>query len=407
MTALRMLRIAVAVLLVGLMLPQSDADAAPQPGDVYREYHWRPDGKWQRVTGPETKEPRAIRFLPNSVNHIEILDVDGAVKAEAYIEKLLCHGGTIDKRMRVNGNDWLRIPEAPLIPGIEYQYMRYPTVAIPLDQLARGDNTFEFTCSGGKGLGSWWPQWILYGVTFRIYYGPDKAHAGGSVVAQVGDSTLGENPVFEAQVTGDAKIKQVDFIGLYEDFNWEGDGEYRQWHYRTLFGEIANHMGTATAAPYQVTWNTRWIPDQAAPISVIARIVDETNLCYLTPAVDGLKLERARRVVMCKPYDVPPRWSTRANKTHQCKVDVPDLAGAAEAQIVMSTWNGVAADEIGVNGKKVIQNLGQNHDLSYDAFPVPLELLQKGENTLYTASATEHHGIEVQWPGMVLMIAYE
>jgi len=73
----------------------------------------------------------------------------------------------------------------------------------------------------------------------------------------------------------------------------------------------------------------------------------------------------------------------------------------------MCAWNGVAGKEIGVNGVKVVAKVGKNHDLSYDEFPVPLHLLKQGENTLYTHSVTEHHGLEVQWPGMVLFVKYD
>ncbi len=66
----------------------------------------------------------------------------------------------------------------------------------------------------------------------------------------------------------------------------------------------------------------------------------------------------------------------------------------------------VAADAIGIGGTKVVTNVGKNHDLSHDEFPVPLKLIRAGVNTLSTFSDTAHHGIEVQWPGMVLMIRY-
>ncbi|MHC4402100.1 MAG: hypothetical protein ACYTG0_20710, partial [Planctomycetota bacterium] len=192
------------------------------------------------------------------------------------------------------------------------------------------------------------------------------------------------------------------------DFNWEGDGVYRQWHGRTLFGELHNHMGTAREAPYRVRWQNRWVPDQDRPLEVTARIVDRTGLCYVTPAVTGLRLVRPYSVRMYKPHDVPRLWSTRAGKTHRSKVDVSDdPAAASAARITMSTWNGVAADEIGLNGRKVVGSVGRNHDLSYDSFAVPTELIQRGTNTLYTSSDTEHHGIEVQWPGMVLFVRYD
>jgi len=409
-----MKRIIEMIVLIVCMVSQASAE--PGPGDIFREYKWRPDGKWQRVTGPDATAEGAKEFLPNSVNTVRIDDLDGAVKIEAYIEMLLCHGGTIDKKTRVNANAWIPIREPLLIPGdagqgppdTEYQYMRYPCVQIPLGQVERGDNTFEFTCSGGTALGGWWPQWILYGVTFRVYYDDSKPHPTGQVIGPSGSSTIGESAVLQANAAGPNPIEQVDFIGFYEDFNWEGDGQYRQWHYRYLYNEIKSHIGTAAAEPYKVTWDNTWIPTQSRPIRIMARIVDATGMCYMTPAIENIRLVRSKTVRMYKPYDVPKRWSTRAGNTHKCKVDVSDNLGeAVAAKIIMSTWNGVAAEQIGINDKPVVRAIGNNHDLSYDEFDVPLDLIRSGTNTLYTHSSTEHHGIEVQWPGMVLLIEYD
>ena len=41
-----------------------------------------------------------------------------------------------------------------------------------------------------------------------------------------------------------------------------------------------------------------------------------------------------------------------------------------------------------------------------ELYPVPVELIHPGTNTLYTYSETQHHGIEVQWPGMMLLVRY-
>jgi len=393
-----------------------NSHATLNPGDVFREYKWRPEGKWQRVTGPDAKPDRAKAFLPNSVNTIAIDDLDQATRVEAVVEMLLCHGGTINKQMRINGNSWIPISESSSIPGdagtggpdSEYQYMRYPGVELPLELFHEGDNTFEFTCSCGTALGSYWPQWILYGTTFRVYYDDSKPHPTGAMINPSKDSTIAESPVFEAEAASPEGIKQVDFIGCYEDFNWEGDGNYRQWHYRYFFGEIKSHIGTATSEPYRVKWENAWIPTQDQPIEVVARITDNTGMSYITSAVQNIDLHRPHTVRMYKPYDVPKRWSSRAGNKHQCKVDVgDDLSKARAAMIIMVTWNGVAANEIGINDEKVVTKVGKNHDLSHDEFPVPLDLIKPGVNTLYTFSETEHHGIEVQWPGMVLLIQYD
>jgi hypothetical protein len=388
--------------------------AGPEPGDIFREYRWRPEGKWQRVTGPETTEPRARAFLPNAINQIPIDDLDKAVRAEVYIEMLLCHAGTADKQIRVNGNPWIPIPESDLIPGAagmgppgtEYQSMRYPEIEIPLEQIRSGDNSFEFTCSGGTRLGSWWPQWIVYGVTFRIYYSPDKPHPAGRIVSPRSGTIFEETSVtVEFESSGPKPIEHVEIVGLYTDFNWEGDGNDRGWHYRYLYGHIHNHVGTSPKGRLPVEWDTQWIPTQEEPISLAAWIVDESGVVCVSPAVENLRFARRQTVRMLKPSKVPKAWATRAGKTDTARIDVvDDLNRAVDARIVMSTWNGVAADEIGVNGKKVVANVGKNHDLSYDHFPVPLELIQPGINTVYTHSKTEHHGIEVQWPGPVLFL---
>ncbi len=398
-----------------LLLASSAGQAGPGPGDIFREYKWRPDTKWQRVTGPKVKEPRARKHLPNSINKVNIDDLDGAVKAEVYIEMLLCHSGTVGQKIRVNKKAWLPIPESAYIPGnagtgspnTEYQYMRYPAVKVPLNYLRNGDNAFEFTCSGGTVLGKWWPQWIVYGATFRVYYNDSKPHPAGAVLNPVPGSVIGELPTLQATASGPAGVKQVDFIGLYEDFNWEGDGNFRQWHYRYLYGDIKNHIGTATSKPYKVVWDNSWVPTQPEPIKIMARIVDKTGMCYMTQAVDNISLARRKTVRMYKPYRVPRSWATRAGDIDSCKVDVTDdLSKAIDAKIVMATWNGLGARVIGINGIKVVNNVGKDHDLSYDEFAVPLNLIKRGVNTCFTYSNTKHHGIEVQWPGMVLMVKY-
>lgn len=404
------------ILLVSLCLGAfgSVAVAAPKPGDVFREYTWRPEGKWQRVTGPDTAEPRAREFLPNAINEVVIDDLGQAVRVEAYVEMLLCHAGTIDKRVRVNGQPWISIPESELIPGdwgtgppnTEYQTMRYPEVEIPLEQIRDGKNTFEFTCSEGTRLGSWWPQWIVYGVTFRVYYSAAKVHPTGRILNPPSGAALEDALVtIEVEASGPRPIDRVEVVGLYTDFNWEGDGNDRQWHYRYLYGRIHNHVGTSPKGRLPIEWDTQWIPTQAETISLVAWIVDEGGMVYISPVVENLRLARRQTVRMLRPYEVPKAWSTRAGKTDEARVDVvDDLSKAVDAKIVMSTWNGVAANEIGINGQRIVENVGENHDQSYDEFAVPLEFIRQGTNTVYTHSKTEHHGIEVQWPGMVLFL---
>ena len=130
-------------------------------------------------------------------------------------------------------------------------------------------------------------------------------------------------------------------------------------------------------------------------------------MCTITPTVD-LGLIQNQTVELYRPYDIPRRWHTRVGKRQACKVNVDgDLDQAVDAQIVMVTWNGVAADEIGINNQMVAEKVGKNHDLSHDFLQVPVDFIQPGLNSLHTFSTTTHHGIEVQWPGMVLLVKYD
>ncbi|UCF15951.1 MAG: hypothetical protein JSW59_00540, partial [Phycisphaerales bacterium] len=63
------------VMFVVLISMAVDCWAKPEPGDIFRQYKWRPAARWQRVTGPEVTEPRARKYLPNSVNKILIDDL--------------------------------------------------------------------------------------------------------------------------------------------------------------------------------------------------------------------------------------------------------------------------------------------------------------------------------------------
>ena len=412
---------------LAIFLPASAALAQPKPGDVYREYKWHPtpdskgvsNSKWQRVTGPDSPDTRAHRFLPNLVNRLQVNDFEHAIRAEMSLEVLNVHPGTKGHKVRVNGGSWKPIPFSRLVPGssgkghpaLEYHTMQYPVVPISLNSLKNGTNTFEFTASRGTSFSNRWPQWISYGASIRIYYDEAaKDHPTGKISSHSNGASVGEKEVFRASTSSSKPIKQVDFVGKYTDFNWEGDGKYRQWQDQTLYSEVRNHIGTDKRAPYSVSWDNDWIPDQDEPIEVSARIVDSTGLTYITEPVTGLELDRPYSVKMYKPHDVPRKWGSRNGATHRAKINVPDdLSDATEAQITLATWNGTVADEIGLNGKFVRKNVGSGggHNLSYDSFKVPLNHVKKGTNVFSTFAKTVHHAIDVQWPGPVMFVRHD
>src|SRR5687767_2322128 len=231
------------VLLIGAL------PAAPQPGDIFREYTWSDKGKWQRITSPDAAMEGAKKFLPNAVNSIAIDDLEGATRAEVELELLQSHHGTTGQSLRLNGGKWLPIPRARDIPGNagsepgepeRWLTMRHPVVEIPLAALNSGGNTFEFTCKPGTGLGARWPQSIVYGVIFRIYYGAGKPAPTGHVSAPLGTPGRFANIdlVAEPKAAVGRSIRRVDFLAHYRGYDWRGDGVQEHWHYQTHFGEL-------------------------------------------------------------------------------------------------------------------------------------------------------------------------
>ncbi|NKB72734.1 MAG: T9SS type A sorting domain-containing protein [Candidatus Latescibacteria bacterium] len=388
--------------------------AQPEPGDIFREYLWLAPAGRQTIL-----DPNSWRGFPeNPVNHLVLDDLAGALRVEMYLELWGGHPGTTNKRVRFNDGEWIQIPEPAGIPGTAgrgelaaecYQYYSYTTVPIPLATLQQGENSFQFNTDGQVCFDFGWGQWIAYGVVLRVYYGAGKEHPNGHLTHPLAGTAVGDTVHLEAHVeTGGRPVEQVDFIGRYEDFDYEGNGQYRQWHYTYRLGKIQNHLGSATAPPYSATWTTQWVPDQDEPVELALRLRDDSGLYYMAPETVQVQLQRqGRSTRLYKPYDIPGNWQSRSHKRHACKVYIgDDLSLARGARLVLASWNG-RHGVVGLNEEILASGVGQDHRYGLDAIDVPLELLRFGLNRPYSESGTEEHGIEVMWPGIALLVQYE
>lgn len=359
--------------------------AEPLPGDVFREYTWHDNGRWQRITGPDATMAGAKEFLPNKVNSIELTDLAGATRIEVQLELLQSHSGTIGQSIRLNGGTWIPIGLPAEIPGKAgsregppemWLTMLHRFVEVPLAAVKPGANTFAPT---------------------------------GRVVAPTG--VPGRFGTIELAVEpGPApgrSIRRVDFLARYRGYDWRGEGVQTRWHYQTFFGELRRHAGTALAAPWKTAWDIRAVAGQDEPVQVAARISDDQGLCRITEAVTLEKFRGLPHTKLFAADQVPPTWQTRAGRRHSCRITLPDdLSGLREAKLVLASWNGDQAGTIGINDTVLVKNIGFNHDLSYDEINVPISALKPGENEFFTTSDTVHHGIEVLWPGVVLVARF-
>ncbi|MEK7677183.1 MAG: hypothetical protein AAB676_15250 [Verrucomicrobiota bacterium] len=345
------------------------------------------------------------------------IDLSGAIRAEMIVEYWGGHIGTVGQMFRVNGGQWspywVPIPQPQGTPTDPQRYFRTvlgtPPVPIPLSNLKNGTNSFRFTAGPQIAYGFDWGFFWVYDFTVRVYYDAALPHPTGEIVLPASGARLGESPTITIRArSGGAPIKQVDVLGYYDDFNWSGDGLFREWHCQRQYGVLKHHIGTATAAPYVVTWDTSWVPDQTQPMKLIARITDERGVTTMTPVVENVRLSRrTRSVKMFTSGDMPEAFGVRVGQRKSCTFNVTsDLRKAKSARIVLSTWSGQHADEVGINQTKLADRVGVAENYGCDAVEVPVSALKKGINTFYMFSKTKEHAAEVNWPGPVLFVEY-
>jgi hypothetical protein len=417
---------------------------SPQPGDIYREYIRSMNGQdYLQVPDPNIDTamyPTVKPFIPAPQIDIYIGDLSGAIRAEATIVYIGGHISTIGQKMRWNGNPWINIPLLDTSNGIpaghqgyDYLMLHNVTLDIPLSQIYEGPNYFQGT-SGTQGDPRYsfgWGQWGWYAMIVRIYYGPGKAHATGVITSPASGGLMNQNPTVTASITS-GTAQKVDFLACYEDYDTDGDGMYLSYHhdYMMVDGQsqpyIKNHVGSATSAPWSVTWNTDWVPDQpAGQVKLVARIKDANNIWYVTPEVTQLSLLRTgSSVKLYKPLDIPERCWVKGDVNQGYGLgyqvvhfNIPPsdkLADATAAQYYIRLWNGlnVASQDPGQSEYRHFNNwsdtrFGADHHYTYDARTMPASALLSGTNTWqWYNTVSAHHGIEVLWPGPALAVRY-
>lgn len=204
-----------------------------------------------------------------------------------------------------------------------------------------------------------------------------------------------------------ATISRVEFIANYEDFNWEGDGVFRQWHYILERGVMRRNAGSAERLPYTAVWDTRWIPDQSRPVDIAARITDSLGVSYITPAIAVSLVRKSRSVRMYRAVNVPENFEARGGRKVSCSFEVDaDISLVRAARLVMSSWSAAHFEEIALNGRKLSSSIGVAGNYSFDSIPVPNRYLQPGPNVFSVFSTAQDEAPAVNWPGPVLLVEY-
>ena len=398
-------------------------EASPQPGEVYREYIISNDGNDWRVTNPTATDPGALAFLPNPILRTDPISLAGAVRAEAVLDAWDGHVRTIDRRLRFNGNDWLDVPRPLGADGAALSSFYYtqhnPEIPVPLEYLRSGENTVEGIC-GSERLGGW-GQWGMYAVVLRVYYDPAVVTAPvGHIISPVRGGILRENPTVALAAASPQGISRVDVFAWYDGYDENGDGVGLDWHEALFAGSLgaepvpSGHVGTVREAPYNLVWDTNWVPDQAeGGVRLVARIQDQSGLWMVTPIVDELSLVREEFSVRLFGVEaLPPAFGVRAGSLIARLSNIPlpeaeELEGVIEAGLHYRTWNGWDGfhEPFRLNNH-LHDNEGRNHFYDHDLIPIPVGELNAGDNAFGIRSDYTGHALEVLTPGPALVIRF-
>jgi hypothetical protein len=345
-----------------------------------------------------------------------VLDLAAASRAELSVEYWGGHIGTAGQRFQVNSNGWVDLPQPEGTTAEPQRFHRTllgnNAVPLPLAHLREGTNQVQFAAGRQIAYSFDFGFYWIYDFTVRVYYDNSRSHPAGEVIAPKSGDSFGDLLELEARASSpNGPIARVEFIGEYDDFDWDGDGVWREWQFTTHHGVLQHHLGTATNAPWRVTFDSRWLPDQSQPAQVRARIIDASGMGYLTPPVGNLALKRpGRSVKMFKPAAVPERFASRAGKeSPRCALVVNDsLTRAKSARLVLSTWSANVDDdsvhELRWNGERLANRFGIFHNYSFDLLEVPLSRIRPGANSISLFSTFKGHAIEVNWPGPALLV---
>ncbi len=395
--------------------------AQPAPGDVFRDYIWTmPNEKthepFLRVGGPfdyhkQTEKFPESHYFDGKIAFTGTIELTNAIKAELVIEKMQCHDETKNLKIQFNSGGFIPVPESNGIPEPQSDYLHHinAIMELPLEHIKPSGNRFEMVL--GEQHGDHWPQHLIYGLVLRIYYDKNPSGLNGSILVNTNNKiTLNTEVKFKPEVP--ENVEKVHFIGHYNGINYEGDGSYNRWHHHYHQGEISYHVGTTSGPAFEIHWNTEWLPDQEEPLKLAAWIQGADGLIYFHPGIGNLKLNRDYSVKLYQPYDQPKNWVTRTGE-HSEKIRIKEnLDHAVAAKLIWRSWSPGYMNGLYVNDFLIFTRKGPEY--RYKTMCVEsrdMQFFHTGENIITTGMTPRYHGemvhgMEVQWPGIMVLIKY-
>lgn len=401
--------------------PPLDAMPDLEPG-VYRvhNYNLRTADNW-RVTDPKAPHSGAQAFLPNPAFIIPDVEPAGAERAFLTMHHWAGHSDTLGQQVLINGEHRL---DVPLNPNLDlWQPERYlnsdnPLLEIPLEWLQEGDNTFEGTLDPAHQGSHWWGQWGWYFLRLFLEL-PDPVEGSPDGVLNVeapGKHLTGNSVTLHFEPAEGSNVTQVTFYARYYGFDVDGDSISYEWQgFEESRFATQGHVGTDSAPPFSVEWDTSWIPDQQPGAIAFTAVASNGSHIRVLEPLEGYSLDRDFSVKLFTAKSYP--FSLVRNGTNFISyVPIPEpypIGQASDARFLIRTWNGVNNEQghtpLRINDSEYMEDLivGQNHYYGMDFKAFPVGLLKNGDNRLQAASTTTHHGCEILVPGPAFLVRWE
>ncbi len=144
----------------------------------------------------------------------------------------------------------------------------------------------------------------------------------------------------------------------------------------------------------------------------IVRFKDDPGLVFLTAATADLEIRERQgvHVVLFAPHDLPDHFWSRVSELKTCHLDLDlDPSRIEQAELHAVAWTagaGNVKEYFRLNGVHYPVAEGSNHEFMYVRLPVNPRNLRRGLNRIELLSDTDHHGIEIIYPGPALAVRY-
>lgn len=335
--------------------------------------------------------------------------------AEYYAELWGGHPGTANKRVAVNGRSIYKIPEV----GTEDKHCTYsyPSVPLKITDLVNGYNAFQWSIDQGD---TFWGHAMVDSACLRVALTNrhealkklDLTDFQASVKALVLEGGK-EGLAFSLGSSNPSAIVRVDYQAWHRGYDDDGNLEDTDWHGFTFKREPMAWAGSSVEAPFSVEWDTRMLPAQSAvAVRAMVRFRDSTNIVYLTRAKTELKIVKPNDVVvkLVSSRDLPKRFWSRDDRLMSCRIPLDMEPSSIErAELYVTSWTGgpgEVKDYFKLNGRHFPVAEGHHHEIQFNRLEVKPGILKRGDNLIELLSDTQHHGIEIVYPGPALMVRY-